>query len=529
MTDAREVRSFCRFCVAGCGVRVTVDGDEVTHVRGDPEHPLSSGYTCAKGRSLPSFHHDPRRLDEPSLGRVAERRTTSWSDLTSDLAGRLGRIVVESGPDAVGVFAGSGGSDATGSLMVRETCRALGTRSFFTPLTIDGPSKPLVGALMAGQPGTAFAAIDYEHTTLTVLVGTNPVVSHGQSNAVPDPRTRLRRLGERGEVWVIDPRRTETARLASRHLAPRPGTDHVWLAAVARELLAGSDRAELADRATGVAELAAAVEPYTLDEASRRTGLSRTDLDDLVAAIRRHGRFSGITGTGVTMAASANLSQWLMTAVLVITDSADVQGGTWFNPGFLRALDSDDRSWSRLQTKPGPGSRPELSRQFGQMPAVALVDEIESGRIRALLVVGGSLMTCLPDTERTRRALESLEVLAVVDVVANETTDLATHLAPCAGQLERADLTLSTDQYLPAVAVAYTPAVVAPAASRRELWWILATLLEALGHRPLPGGSPLPRSRPTTCWRRCSAVGTPTSGGSGASAWSWRTRRCTAG
>jgi anaerobic selenocysteine-containing dehydrogenase len=53
--DQREVVSFCRFCVAGCGIRVTVEGETVTRVRGDARHPLSRGYTCAKGRALPSF------------------------------------------------------------------------------------------------------------------------------------------------------------------------------------------------------------------------------------------------------------------------------------------------------------------------------------------------------------------------------------------------------------------------------------------------------------------------------------------
>jgi anaerobic selenocysteine-containing dehydrogenase len=69
----------------------------------------------------------------------------------------------------------------------------------------------------------------------------------------------------------------------------------------------------------------------------------------------------------------------------------------------------------------------------------------------------------MPDTERVRRALSQVEVLVVADVVESEITDLATHLAPCAGQLERADVTLGVDQYLPAVVAQYTPAVVKPA------------------------------------------------------------------
>ncbi len=467
---------------------MTVDGESVVRIRGDKDHPTSHGYTCPKARSLQRFQDDPRRLNEPFLGRDGDRRPASWEHFTADLGDRVARIVAESGPNSVGVFAGSGAGDAAAAVMIKTLLKSVGSRNLYTPLTIDGPSKSLVAALVAGQPGLAFCAIDYANTTLSVLVGTNPVVSHGQSNAVPDPRSRIKHLLDRGDVWVIDPRRTETARMATRHLSPRPGTDHIWLAAVVREILKTAD-ADLLSRSTiGIEDLAAAVEPFTLDVASSKTGIERGDLEDLIAAIRKHGRFAGITGTGVTMSASANLTQWLMMSLLVITDAADAPGGVWFNPGYIRRLDSDDGSWGDLRTSSGPVARPELPRQFGQMPAIALIDEIEAGNVRALFVLGGNLTTCLPDTQRVRRALSKVEVLVVADVVRNEITDLATHVAPCAGQLERADVTLGVDQYLPAVAAQYTPAVLKPAKQRRELWFILAKLLEQLGHQAIPDG-----------------------------------------
>jgi anaerobic selenocysteine-containing dehydrogenase len=59
----RVVRSYCRICAPCCGVLVTVDGETVTAVRGDPDNPHSEGYVCPKGRALGDLHHDPRRLD----------------------------------------------------------------------------------------------------------------------------------------------------------------------------------------------------------------------------------------------------------------------------------------------------------------------------------------------------------------------------------------------------------------------------------------------------------------------------------
>src|SRR6185312_10820885 len=112
----------------------------------------------------------------------------------------------------------------------------------------------------------------------------------------------IRELATRAEVWVVDPRRTETARLAGHHLAPRPGTDYAVLAFLIRELLRdGADRAFIEQRTIGERELKAAVEPFTVERAADVAGLSEAELHELLAAVRRAGPVAIHTGTGVTM------------------------------------------------------------------------------------------------------------------------------------------------------------------------------------------------------------------------------------
>ena len=480
--------TYCRICVAGCGLLVDVVDDRVVKVRGDAAHPLSAGYTCAKGRALPLAHADPRRLDRPSIGRARTRRAVTWDELHSDLGGRLTEIIARHGPDAVAFFNGSGGGmDAAATLVERRLVKAIGTRSAYSTLTIDAPAKPLVGSLVGGQPGLFALHPDYARTSLTLLVGSNPVVSHGHTSATPNPRARLRSLMDRGAVWVIDPRRTETAGLATRHLAPRPGTDHVWLAAMVRELLHTVDRPALAQSCTGLDDLTEAVDRFTLTYAADVTGIPLADLQDLRAALVRHGRFAGLTGTGITMSPGGTLAQWLLLVLGVITDSVDAPGGTLVNPGFVRSLDRGPWRGGEHRAAPGPRSRPELPRQYGEYPAVALLDEIEAGNVRAVVVLGANLASCLPDADRVRRVLGGVDVLAVADVVENGMTELATHLLPAAAQLERADITFVTDQYSPDIAAQYTPAVVPPAAERRELGRILTELGTGLGHDLMQG------------------------------------------
>jgi anaerobic selenocysteine-containing dehydrogenase len=97
-------------------------------------------------------------------------------------------------------------------------------------------------------------------------------------------------------------------------------------------------------------------------------------------------------------------------------------------------------------------------------------------------------MRALPDPDRLEVALGHLDTLAVIDVVRTDTTALATHVLPATGQLERADVPLSIDQFVVTLSTQYTPAVVEPVADRRHAWWILASLGQRLGIDLLPDG-----------------------------------------
>lgn len=493
-TTARTVSSFCRFCAALCGILVTVEGDQVTEVRGDPDHPLSRGYTCPKGRALGAWHHHPRRLDRPTLGRGDDRVATTWDATLGDLAARIRTLSADHGPDAVGVYMATATSfDAAGGRMAFRLAQALGTRSRYSAVTIDTPCRPLVTDLLSGNPGL-MPCIDETTAGLTVLLGTNPVISHGHTTSLPDPVTRLRALAAAPkELWVIDPRRSESARLATRHLSPRPGSDFAILAFAIRSLLAdgGADLTYLDAHtdAADVASLRAAVEPFDLARTVATTGLDESELLDFVAAIRRHRRVGMITGTGTTMSAAANATEWLTWALQIITGSYEQPGGLWFHPGFLRCFDRRTLKPSAAEPTawPRPPSRPDLPGFYGEYPCAALVDEIESRHLRALIVIGGNPALSLPDAPRVAAALARLDVLAVADVIDTETTAHATHVLPCAGQLERADVPDYVDQYYPLVASQHTAAVVPAGSQRRALWWIAATLGERLGHHLLPG------------------------------------------
>ena len=201
-------------CSAYCPVIVTLDGQRVEKVEGDPSAPLFGGFTCPKGRALPQLHNHPGRLLH-SLKRQADG---SYAPIPTDvaigeIAERLEGIVARHGPRSVAAFLGNPGVEhvATGPLMM-ALLRAIGSPMFFSMGTLDQPNTKIADALHGVWEGGRMRP---ETLDLFMIVGGNPVVSKqyfGQN-----PAMRLKELVQRGtRLIVIDPRRSRTATLALR-------------------------------------------------------------------------------------------------------------------------------------------------------------------------------------------------------------------------------------------------------------------------------------------------------------------------
>ena len=352
-----DVLSYCRICAAACGITVTVDGEQVVRVRGDADHPVSQGYTCAKGRGLAAWHHDPRRLDRPRLRGV----DVGWDELLDDLAGSLGAIVGADGPDAVALYLATGMAyDAAGQVASAMWLASIGSRSFYTAATVDNAPVLVAAELVAGNAMLS-PVWDATGGGLLLLVGTNPVVSHGYGTTIPDPVRHLRahrRLG--GRLWVIDPRRTETAALADEHLAVRPGADVAVLAAVA--VGAAGRRVTTADELAGLLRADGRRRAARRARAlHRRRGRPRWPASRSTPSSDWSPR-SGRTAAGSRSCAAPAprwatdgvLVEWLRWVLLILTGSLDRPGGMRFQDGPLGRLRPPRAVGAGRDAAPGP-------------------------------------------------------------------------------------------------------------------------------------------------------------------------------
>jgi anaerobic selenocysteine-containing dehydrogenase len=472
-------RSYCKICTNQCGVVIDVAGDQIVKVKGDFTHPLSKGYTCPKGRALGQAHQNPGAITRPLMRKDGTLVPVSWDECLDDIAARLRKVIDAHGPNAVGFYFGSGlGMDASGYRMGDTFYKSLGAPPKFSPLTIDGTAKVLISSLVGGFPGLN-GKTDNENVDMLLYVGVNPMVSHGHNTGMFNPALHIRAAAKRGEVWTIDPLLTETAKYSTRHIAPYPGKDYAILAWLTREILDGGP-INLAQPVAGMEELRAALAGFDRATAAAIAGVTEGELEDLLAAIRRKGHVVIETGTGVTMASSANITQWLSWVLMILTGVMNRKGGVWFHPGFIIQYDSFQLPILDNPFSPGAPTMPNVSGIIGDWPCAALPGEIAAGNIRALVNLGGSIVRSFPDANVLSPALQNLAVNVNFEVIHNETTALSTHVLPTKDQVERPDISF-WDTLCGSLSMLYTPAVVKPMGERRSAWWAISQLMKRMG------------------------------------------------
>ena len=236
----RVVHRTCTLCEASCGIEVHLSGPRISAIRGDARDPLSRGHICCKARALRDLHEDPDRLRHP-LGRTRRGwERLSWDDAFARAAAGIVAVQRKHGKDAVALYQGEPVTHNLGALLFGDVLfGALGTRKRFSANSLDQFPKQLACHLMYGS-GFFVPVPDVDRTDYMLIVGANPAISNGSLMTAPGMSQRLRSLRQRGgRVVVIDPRRTETARVADEHHFIRPGSDALLIAALHPDL-AGS-------------------------------------------------------------------------------------------------------------------------------------------------------------------------------------------------------------------------------------------------------------------------------------------------
>ncbi|HET6151762.1 MAG TPA: molybdopterin-dependent oxidoreductase, partial [Marmoricola sp.] len=231
----------CNLCEAICGITLTISEDRVTSIRGNDDDPLSRGHICPKGVALADIYADPDRLRRPirrtGTGAEATWAEISWDEALDTVAENLAAAINLHGRDALGIYLGNPSAHSLGAMTHGiGLIKAFRTRNKFSASSVDQIPHMYVGMLMFGHQ-LLLPVPDIDRTSYFLVLGANPMASNGSLMTVPDFPNRVRELKARGGAMVVlDPRRTETAKVATEHHFVRPGSDAVVLLAMIRTL-----------------------------------------------------------------------------------------------------------------------------------------------------------------------------------------------------------------------------------------------------------------------------------------------------
>ena len=328
-----EKVTYCRVCEPLCGMVATVADGELVKVRPDPDHPLSAGFACPKGIAMAEVQNDPDRVIYP-LRRQADGsfERVSWDEALDDIASRLRTIVDRDGGEAVGWYMGNPGAFSySHPLWVKGFLDALGSPHSYTASSQDVSNRFAASWFLYGSPFVV-PIPDLERTDFLLVVGANPLVSHGSVLSAPRIKDQLHAITDRGgRVVVVDPRRSETAR-AFEHLPIDPDGD-AWLLLSMLEVIFAEgleDRAALERQTRGSRALRALVADFPPEVTEGHSGVPAREVRQLSRDLASADRAAVYGRTGSCLGRSGTLVAFLLDALNAATGNLDREGGAMF-------------------------------------------------------------------------------------------------------------------------------------------------------------------------------------------------------
>jgi formate dehydrogenase len=488
--DTKTVHTFCRYCLASCGVEVTVKDNRVLKISADKQNPHSWHDFCAKGRTANQMVEHPRRILAP-MRRVGDSYVeASWEEAIADIATRMNALIEAGGPDAVGCYWGNAAAFSAPNVMFMTAFMdALGSYSRYFVGSVDQNAMHVVATAMYGSQLMAPVS-DIDYCDYFLLVGTNPAVSAWNwLETVPAGWKRtLDRQRQGATVVVVDPVRSETAAKADVHLAVRPGQDWALLLGMVKVILdeGREHRQDCLELATGVPELRKLVAEADLDDLAARCDIPRAQIE---AVARDFAAASGamvVTRTGVSLHLAGTIGEWLGHVLNVITGRMDRPGGRRYERGYVDSLKLFDMMAKPVAHKSRLQRRDMVAGHHG---LDELPDEITTpghGQIRGMIINGGNPVVAGPNGAKLDRALEDLDLLVAIDLVQRESHRHAHWLLPVVHWLERDDLHALTSGLHDEPFAIYGPKAIEPPPGARPEWRIFTDLALAM-RKPLFG------------------------------------------
>lgn len=435
----RTETSVCVLCSQNCGLKLDVLDNRIVKVRADESNPFSEGYTCNKAYRIGHYVQHAQRVNEP-LKRQPDGSYApiSWDQACSEIGERLRGIVDTHGPDAFALLGVGGQGNHLSVTYALSLLTGIGSRWWFNALAQEKTQRSLVDGWMAASPPACMLVGHPEEAELTVILGSNPAVS--QRGVQPHRMLRAIQKDPGRRLVVVDPRATETARRADRHLPIRAGTDLSFLVAFTAVIVQEEryDREHTDARCTGMDAVLALFGDVDVDEQAARCGLPAEQIRDVARDFAAARRATLDMDLGVEQSHHSTLTAWLVRLILALTDNYARVGGSVFVSSFSPRLPRGKGAAARAPVSGIPGVT--LMAPLPMFSPALFPEEVlddRPTRIRAVIVEGSNPLLTYPGAPRVREAFEALELSVVIDPAFTETARVADYVLPAPVNYEK--------------------------------------------------------------------------------------------
>lgn len=478
------VQTICPFCGVGCGMYLVIDHGRIAGAEGWPEHPVNRGMLCPKGRFSYALVNRMDRLKYPM-----RRDGDTWKQITWDDAFTLVREHLvplrQQDPDSIYVFASARCTNEESYLAQKFARVVIGTNNVDNCARMcHAPSGYALTRVFGGGAATN-GMDDLEEASCVLIWGYNPFETHPM---LFQHVVAARKAG--AKLIVVDPRVTQTAKVASLHLQPVPGTDGVLLAGMINYIIQTGllDRKFIERRTEGFEELAKSVEAYTLELTSSLTGVPAALVREAALAYGTSPASSILFGMGLTQHVGSTATITALCQLAVVTGNIG-RPGTGVNPvrgqnnvqgtGDMGAVPDGLPGGSSADAAVRAVLEQEWHVPLPQAPglfATQVWDAAQTGRVKAAYIIGENPVLSEADSASVIRGLEAMDFVVVQDIFMTETARYADLVLPASLWAEKDGTFTNTERRVQRV----RKVVESPEAANRD-WRILIDMANALG------------------------------------------------
>ncbi|HKP86215.1 MAG TPA: molybdopterin-dependent oxidoreductase, partial [Blastocatellia bacterium] len=438
-TSGKWLPTACILCSRNCGIEVEVRGGEMTRVRGDHAHPVSTGYLCQKAQRLNYYQNHRDRLNSPLRRRDdGTFEAISWETAIREVAEKLVYLRDTWGGGSLAYFGGGGQGNHLAGPYGKSLRAAMRTRNYYSALAQEKTGGFWVDGRLYGKQN-CHPTEDVERAEVVVFIGTNPWQSHGIRNA----RQVLREIAKdpARRMIVIDPRRTETAEMADLHLQLRPGTDAFLMAAILAVIVGEGleDSDFIADRTSGFRAVREALVEVPVEEYARRAGIEIEDVRKAARLIASAESCAVRTDLGIEQTLNSTLNAYLRSLLYLLTGNFGKPGGNNLHTSLIPMVGHSPEG--DRQQRSAVTAFPFIANLLPPNILPAEIDNDHPDRVRGLVVDSANPLVTMADTEAYLRAFDKLDLVVVIDVAMTETAQKAHYVLPASSQFEKWEAT----------------------------------------------------------------------------------------